>query len=151
MCTWYWRMWESLAFEYVQTCVGKNVSKIYIHAACVCRLTIEKVIYLQHSNFCNFTLWMSHQNTKRETRDASKSQINHARWNRTALKFGSENQLNVRSYLSILFCDFSLIAQSGKSHVAIILSKYVYLVMKNVRITGFWIRTKISLIGCPGP
>jgi len=33
------------------------------------------------------------------------------------LKFGSETQLNVGNYLSILFCDFPLIAQSGKGHV----------------------------------
>jgi len=35
------------------------------------------------------------------------------------LKLGSENQLNVHDYLSILFCNFSLVAQSGWSHVTI--------------------------------
>ena len=49
-----------------------------------------------------------HQITKRETSDASKSQLNQASWNRTVLKFGSENQLNVRNYVSILFLWFSL-------------------------------------------
>jgi len=33
------------------------------------------------------------------------------------MKFGSENQLNVHNYFSILFCDFPLIARSGKSQV----------------------------------
>jgi len=33
------------------------------------------------------------------------------------LRFGSEYQLNVHKYLSILFNDFPLIAQPGKIHV----------------------------------
>jgi len=40
------------------------------------------------------------------------------------LKFFSENQVNVNNYLSILFCDFPLIAQSGKSHVTTRLIRY---------------------------
>jgi len=60
---------------------------------------------------------LPHQKTKRETSDASKSQLNQASLNRTALKFRSENQLNVHSYLSILLCDFPLIARSGTIHV----------------------------------
>jgi len=44
--------------------------------------------------------------TKRETSDASNSQLNQASWNRTFLTFSSENQLNVHNYLSIQFCDF---------------------------------------------
>ena len=36
------------------------------------------------------------QKTKRET--ISKSQLNQASWNRTVLKFGSENKLNVHNY-----------------------------------------------------
>jgi len=47
---------------------------------------------------------------KREISDASKSQLNQASLNRTVLKFGSENQLNVHTYLSTFFCDFLLIA-----------------------------------------
>jgi len=43
---------------------------------------------------------LPHQNTKRETCDASKSQVNQSSWNRKVLKFGSENQLNVHNYLS---------------------------------------------------
>jgi len=39
------------------------------------------------------------QKTKPETTDTSKNQLNQARWNRTALKFDSENQLNVHNYL----------------------------------------------------
>jgi len=35
-----------------------------------------------------------------------KSQLHQARWNRTVLQFGSENQLNLQNYLSIPFCDF---------------------------------------------
>jgi len=38
----------------------------------------------------------------------------------TVLKFGSENQLSIHNYLSIVFfCDFPLIVRSGKSHVTI--------------------------------
>ena len=48
-----------------------------------------------------------HHKTERETSDDSKSQLNQASWNKTVLKFGSENQLNVHNYLSILFWDFS--------------------------------------------
>ena len=44
--------------------------------------------------------------TQGETSDASKSQLTQASWNRTVLKFGSENQLNVHNYLSMRFCDF---------------------------------------------
>jgi len=35
------------------------------------------------------------------------------------LKYGSENQLNVHKYLSILACDIPLIARSGKGDVTI--------------------------------
>ena len=48
------------------------------------------------------------QKTKRETSNASKSQRNQASWNRAVLKFGSENQLHVHNYLSILFLLFFL-------------------------------------------
>jgi len=37
---------------------ANQVSKNWIYAAFVSSLTIEKIIYLQHLNFCNFTLWM---------------------------------------------------------------------------------------------
>jgi len=40
------------------------------------------------------------------------------------LKFGSENQLNVHNYHSILSWDFLLIAQSGKSHATTRLTGY---------------------------
>jgi len=42
---------------------------------------------------------LPHQNMKRETSDSSKSQVNQLSWNRTVLKFGSENQLKVHNYL----------------------------------------------------
>jgi len=48
---------------------------------------------------------LPHQKTRRETSDASTSQLNQASWNKTVLKFGSGNQLN---YLSILLLSFSL-------------------------------------------
>jgi len=52
---------------------------------------------------------------KRETNDASKSQVNQASWNRLVLKFDSGNQLGIHNYLWIVFfCDFPLIARSGK-------------------------------------
>ena len=50
-----------------------------------------------------------------------------ASWNRTVLKFGSKNQLNVHNNLSILFCDFPLIARSGKCHVTISLTDAAHL------------------------
>jgi len=63
---------------------------------------------------------LPHQETKRETSDALKIQLNQASWNRTVLKFGSENQLDVHNCLWIFFSDFTLIAaRSGKSHVTI--------------------------------
>ena len=62
---------------------------------------------------------LSYQKTERETSDTSKSQLNQASWNRTVLKFGSENKLNVRNYLSIHFLDFPLIVRSGKRHFTI--------------------------------
>jgi len=37
------------------------------------------------------------------------------------LKFVSENQLNGRNSFAILYCDFPLIAWSGKNHATIIL------------------------------
>jgi len=49
---------------------------------------------------------LPHQKTKLETRDASKSQINQASWNRTILKFVLEDQLNVHIYLWRLFVIF---------------------------------------------
>jgi len=33
------------------------------------------------------------------------------------LESGSENQINAHNYLYILFCDFALMALSGKSHI----------------------------------
>jgi len=37
---------------------SKQVSKNYIHAACVSSLTTGKIMQLQHLNFCDFTLWL---------------------------------------------------------------------------------------------
>ena len=56
------------------------------------------------------------QKMKQETSDVSKSQLNQASWNKTVLKSGSKNQLNVHNYLSILFCDFPLMCDLEKSH-----------------------------------
>ena len=42
---------------------------------------------------------LPHQNTKRETSYASKSQVNQSSWNKKVLKFSSENQLNAHNYL----------------------------------------------------
>jgi len=46
---------------------------------------------------------LPHQKRKREISDASKRQLSQASWNRTVLKFSSENQLNMHNYLSMLF------------------------------------------------
>jgi len=51
---------------------------------------------------------LSHHKMKRETHEASNSQLNQTSSNRTVLKFGSENQLNIHNYLSILFVIFPL-------------------------------------------
>jgi len=50
---------------------------------------------------------LPYQNMKRETNDASKSQLNQASWNTTVLKFSSENHKNVHDYLSIFLLWFS--------------------------------------------
>ena len=55
---------------------------------------------------------LPHQKRKRETSDALKSQLNQESWNRTVLKSGSENQLNVHNFITILFSDFFLITRS---------------------------------------
>ena len=47
-----------------------------------------------------------HQKTKRETSDASKTQLDQESWNRTVLKFDSENQLNVQNYIFQCFSAF---------------------------------------------
>jgi len=91
---------------------------------------------------------LSHQKTKWETSDASKSQLSQASWNRTALEFGSEIKLKIPKYLSIHICDYPLIARSGKSHVTISLIVHpahleyrsLPLVLKDVRISGIWRR-----------
>jgi len=41
---------------------------------------------------------LPHQKPKRETSDASKSQLNQASWNRAVLKFDLENQLTVNPF-----------------------------------------------------
>jgi len=50
---------------------------------------------------------LHYQKTERETSDTSKSQQNQASWNKTVLKFGSGNKLNVHNYVSIFFVIFS--------------------------------------------
>jgi len=50
---------------------------------------------------------LPHQKTKRENSDASKSQLNQTNWNRTVLKFGSENQLKVPNDIFQYFLWFS--------------------------------------------
>jgi len=53
------RSWELLSFEYVKISVDNKTSfEKLIYSACISRLTIGKIIWLQHLNFCNFTLWM---------------------------------------------------------------------------------------------
>ena len=91
------------------------------------RLDCQLVTRLEMMHILQAQVWscisahpgLPHQKTKRETNDASKSQLHQASWNRTILKFGSENQLNGRNYFAILFWDFPLIAWSGQSHVTI--------------------------------
>ena len=49
---------------------------------------------------------LSHQKTKRETSDASKSKSNQASWNGTVLNVGSKNQSDDHNYLSVFFMVF---------------------------------------------
>jgi len=46
------------------------------------------------------------QKTKRESSDASKSELNQASWNETVLKFDSENLMDDHNYFSILLWFF---------------------------------------------
>jgi len=87
-----------------------------------------------------------HQKTKLEARDASKSQINQASWNRTILKLVAEDQSNVHISFK-LFLWFSLDRSIwNKSRrclfdwVCAAHIDYKSLVLKNTRITGIWIR-----------
>ena len=84
---------------------------------------------------------------KRETNDASKSQVNQASWNRLVLKFDSGNQLGIHNYLWIVF--FVIFPWS---HDLVKSRHYQFdwvcaahlenrsLLLKSVRITGIWIR-----------
>jgi len=85
---------------------------------------------------------LPYQRTKPETSDALKSQLNKARWNRKVLKFGSENQLNADNCLSRFFVIFTCSHDLENGHVTInlIVCAPRTLVLKNVRITGIWIR-----------
>ena len=49
---------------------------------------------------------LPHQKTKRETNDASKSKLNQASWNKTVLKFVSENQIKGRNFFQSFFVIF---------------------------------------------
>ena len=84
---------------------------------------------------------LPHQKTKRETSDASKSQLNQANWNRTVSKFGS-NQLNGHNDFSILFLWFSLdsIISYQFNWVCTAHLEYRSLVLRSARITGVWVR-----------
>jgi len=106
------------------------------------------MMYVFQAQVCSCTClhpWLPHHKTNRETSGASKSQLNQARWNRTVLKIGSENQLNVYNYLSLFFYDSPLIARSGKSHhhqldwACTAHLEYRSVVLKNLRITDTWI------------
>jgi len=61
---------------------------------------------LAHTQDCHI------QKLKRETSDASKSQLNQASWNRIIVKFGSQKASIIIFQSS--FCDFPLIARSAK-------------------------------------
>ena len=90
---------------------------------------------------------LPHHKTKPETRNASKSQTNQASCNRTILKFVAEGQFNVHIYLSSLFLWFSLgrTIWNKPRHcqfdwVCAANLEYKSLLLKNVTITGIWIR-----------
>jgi len=70
------------------------------------KLEMMHILQAQVCGYISAHPGLLHQKTKRETSDASKSQLNQASSNKTVLKFGSENQLNVHNYLSILLYDF---------------------------------------------
>jgi len=69
---------------------------------------------------------LPYHNMKRETSDASKSQLNQANWNRKVLKFSSENHknihwfsLNLLVWFSIWSHDLKYIWRTEESHVTI--------------------------------
>jgi len=90
--------------------------------------------------------------TKGETSDASNCQLNQASWNRTVLKFGSENQLNAHNFTSIVFL-FSLARTIWKKSrhyqfdwVFAAHLEYRPLVLKNVRLLAFeYVKTTVVL------
>ena len=111
------------------------------------KLEIMHILQAQVCGCIRTHTGLPHPKTKRETSDALKSQLNQASWNRKVLKFGSENQLNVHNYLSFLLCDSHLSARSGEKsrhyQFDCVCATHLgcrSLVLKNVRITGIWIR-----------
>ena len=99
---------------------------------------------------------LAHHKMKRETSDASKRQLNQASWNRIVLKYGSGNQLSIHNYFSILlwffpwYLWFSLDRTTWKKSrhyqfhwVCAAHLVYRSLVLKNVSITGIWIRKNL--------
>jgi len=89
---------------------------------------------------------LPHQKKKRETRDASKIQLNQASWNRTVLKFVPENQLTS----IIIFHGFFVISLDRTiwkkschfqfDWVCAAHLEYRSMALRIVKITGIWIR-----------
>ena len=87
---------------------------IRLNCQLMTRLEMMDTLQAQVCGFISAHRRLPDKKMNRETSDAWKSQLNQAIWNSRALKFGSENQLNIHNYLLILFSDLPLIALSGK-------------------------------------
>jgi len=87
---------------------------------------------------------LPYQKTKQETNDASKSQLKQASWNRTVLKFGSENHTAVIIFNSFLWFSLDSLIWVKSRHyqfnwVCAAHLEYRSLVLRNVGITGVWV------------
>jgi len=108
------RPWEQIrANRYNQPLKCHAMTKLRMMRI-IARIASTGMWLYQHTQVCHI------EKTKRERSDASKSQLNEASWNtRTVLKFGSKKHLMSIIIFQPFFCEFHLIARSGKRHVTI--------------------------------
>jgi len=132
----------SLRTEQIRACVS-----LYDQSAWTAKLEVMHILQAQVFSCVSIHPGLPHQKPKRETSDASKSQLNQSSWNGTVIKCGSENQLYVHNYLSIPFYEFPLIARSGKTSrhyqfdwACAAQLKFRFVVLKDVRISGIRLR-----------
>jgi len=76
------------------TCFCEPLWSIRLNCQLMTKLEMMHILQAQVCGCISARPGLPHQITKRETKEASKSQLNQASWNRTVLKFVPENQLN---------------------------------------------------------